>query len=253
MPPLGIHVGTLQAYQCRPGQLADGTVYIIGPGGDDDPGFILTDPVLNNDSATTSYLVGATIVGTVGSGIRKTLIPAGFIVPLPGDFEQLVFYNTSGSGANVNPDVAATTNAAGNSSAADPHVVGQRLAPSSSTFERAFRMTVTANVAVTKTWTPKADITLASMRVWSKVPCTSAGGTYLLTGTATGGPRGTRTLFTAFNLEAITAATLTAVTMATDADLLKIDKGETVSLVATSNNADLVIGDVAFSAEFTIR
>lgn len=253
MGALGIPPDISQSYQIRPGNLADGCLYVIGPKGDDNPGFILHDPVITNDNSTRDFLVGTSLAGVVGSGVRKTLVRAGWTIPFPGEFEQLVIYNVSGSGGNVAPDVLARTLGRGNSCHNVPQVPGQRLTPSGTTFDKTFRVTVTANATVTVTWTPAHDITLAAVRAWSKVPCTSAGGTYLFNAQASGGRRGTRALIAAnYSLEGISAATLASPTMGTSTDLL-VDAGELVTMTFVSNNADLVIGDLAVALEYTLR
>lgn len=242
-----------QAYLVRPGNLAVGACYVIGANGNDNPGAMLMDPVLSNASATVDYRVGATLAGVIGT--RYSLVRAGYVVPLPGHFDQLVVYNVTGAAGVIVPEVAATSshlqNSGGGSGSA---VVGQRLVPSSATFEHAFYIAAVANTATSSAWVvpPQNSITVAAVRVWSGTPCTSAGGTYLLTVTATTAAGVSRSLISSFNLETISAATLTATTLSTTTADLAVRGGETITVTATSNNADLVIGDVAVSVEFTL-
>lgn len=242
-----------QAYMIRPGNLAVGATYIIGANGNDNPGAMLLDPVLSNAHATIDYRVGATLAGVVGT--RYTLVRAGYVVPLPGHYDQLVAYNVTGAAGVVVPEVVATSSHLLNSgSGSGAGAMGQRLALNSGTFEHAFYVPVVANVATSSAWVvpPQNGITVAAIRVWSGTPCTSAGGTYLLTVTATTAAGVSRSLITAFNLETISAATLTATTLSTTTADLAVRGGETITITATSNNADLVIGDVAVSVEFTL-
>lgn len=242
-----------QAYMIRPGNLAVGATYIVGANGNDNPGAMLLDPVLSNASATIDYRVGATLAGVVGT--RYTLVRAGYVVPLPGHYDQLVVYNVAGAAGVVVPEVVATSSHLLNSgSGSAAGTMSQRLTLSGATFEHAFYIGVVANTATSVTWVvpPQNGITVTALRVWSGTPCTSAGGTYLLTATATTQAGVARSLITSYNLEAISAATLTAATVSTTAADLVIRGGETITITATSNNADLVIGDVAVSVEFTL-
>ncbi len=237
----------------RPGDLAVGAVYIVGASGNDNPGAMLLDPVLSNASATTDYRVGATLAGVVGT--RYTLVRAGYVVPLPGHYDQLVAYNVTGAAGVVVPEVVATSSHLLNSGAGSgAGAMGQRLALSGATFEHAFYVPAVANAATAVTWTvpPQSGITITAVRIWSGTPCTSAGGTYLLTATATNQAGVARSLIASVNLETIAAATLTAATLTTTTADLAVRGGETVTITATSNNADLVIGDVAVSVEFTL-
>lgn len=251
----GISPEVQQAYLYR-ASTADGNVLILGANGDDDPGFLLVDPVLSNDSAATNYRVSTSLAAAV-AGTRCALVRAGYVVPLPGHYGQLVAYNVSGSGASVNVEVAATTSHLRNSGGgAGSAMLSQRQRPATNSFFHAFRLSVVANAATSTTWLVpnKAPngATTASIKVWSKTPCTSAAGTYLLTVTATNPAGVVRSLITAFNLETISAATLTSATLSTTAADLVLRPGDLVTVTGTSNNADLVIGDVAVELAFDL-
>lgn len=251
----GLSPEVQQAYLYR-ASVADGNVLILGAGGDDDPGFVLVDPVVSNDSAATNYRVGPSL-HAVTVGTRCGLVRASYVVPLPGHFDQLVCYNVSGSGASVNGEIAATTGQLRNSgSGSGAAAIGQRERPAAKRFYRTMRIAVVANVATSVSWTVpnKAPngATLVSLKAWSKTPCTSAAGTYLLTATATNAAGAARSLISSFNLEAIVSATLTSTTLLTTSADLVLRQGETVTVTATSNNADLVIGDLAVELEFDL-
>lgn len=79
--------------------LAAKAFYVIGPGGDDDPGIALDTVVIVNDG-TTDFYVGHSLTGIL-SGARYQRVLAQTALPFEGPLDNLIIYNPEAATAAV--------------------------------------------------------------------------------------------------------------------------------------------------------
>lgn len=223
--------------------LAVGGIYIIGADGDKDPGRVLHDLEVYNDDDADDIWVSTTLTGAVTAGsTNRTRVPAGKSVFLPGAIAQLVVFNPTGSGGTVVWGVRAL-----NLGRVGPDTIGGHPGHG----EYVARVTVVQNDTVTVEVTANRNITISSVKVYSNARNTSAAGTVSM---AVENADGDDVLNTAsYDLEAISDDTLTACTLTATTARLDIDAGETISVIVTSNNADMVEGDLQVAIGYSLR
>lgn len=224
--------------------IADGELFVLGPNGDVDPGYLLQDVQIRNVGAKDIY-VAVTLRGAVGSTSFRSLIPTGASTPVElcrGPIESIAVYNLSGSGASTKVSITGDLLPLNNAGKALPSHPGHGC--------YFFRPAQSPAASAAVTLTARHKITATGLYVWSKLPRTSALGFYRLTATAGG-----RNLLAApfFDLETLVAATLAAPALVGAAAALNIEPNEPIVVTAQSDNADLSVGDLLIGLEYTFR
>ncbi len=217
--------------------LASRDVYVIGPNGDDDPGYALESVVVSNTGAT-GLRIAASLDGVVGT--RHILLPTALApVELEGPFNSLVF--------KTNTDAASTFSVTGmgyyRNSARDGGVKPSQ-GPGVLTRYRPGELGFVANTSTDTVVQIKGRETLSALKLWATAA--PSGATIELTMTDS---KGRSLLAAAFDLESLVAATLTSVPLTTSTDLLTVERGPVTLTVRSTNGADTC--DVAFELSTT--
>lgn len=224
----------------RAAGLGEGIVYAIGPGGDKNPSFVLDEVWVRNTGSKDIY-VGKGLVGAVAGSDEQILVAAGKDELLRGPFASLALYNLNGSGGA----------GAFNLDAKKLHVANHSRAGGHPGHGEIFgRLVGVGNAAVPIALKSPAKIRVTGVRTWSKVVPSSAAGTFL--GTVSG--RGNNLLSaTNINLKALTTVTLQTQALTATTASLDLEPDEDIVITGTSNNVDLVPGDVLFSILYDLR
>ncbi len=238
--------GFLAGFEHMPsGGVGEGKVFSYGKFGDIDPGSVMRDVEVRNHGTIDVYASRRGLRGAVGTTDYRQIVKAGKSGFFAGDLDNLCIYNVNGSGAVAPCGVIAEQLGRADSRDMNGH-------PGEA--EWVYRMATTANAAVTKTRTNYDPRTITGIYAWSKTVCTSAAGTYLLTATKTTVAGVSRNLLaSSLSLDGLTTVTLGTASLTATTAYLDLDPGETLILTATSNNADLVQGDLMLAVAWTLR
>lgn len=212
-----------------PSGIGDGHVFAYGVDGDLNLGRAMADVEIANTGTRDLYAAFGLKSAVAGDDYRR-LIPAGKSRFLAGVVEQLVLYNTSGSGGAALAEVAYTELPVLNSAHPNGHPGhGSSI----------FRIANSPNAAVVKTREIQIPITVTGVVVWAKSKRTSAGGAYTL---AIAGAGNNILSAATYDLEGITNAVLASVGLSATPAHLNLDPGDDLVVTVTSDNADLTAG-----------
>lgn len=212
--------------------LGEGQCYALGPGGDKNPGFVLGDIAVRN-TGTRDLLVGKGLVGAV-AGDERILVPAGTSRVLEGEYASMVLHNAQGSGGATSWDLDARKLQIRNHTKQGGHPGHGELFA---------RIAGTPNGFVQVVLEAFARMRVVGHRSWSKTVPTSTG-TFVATLTGAG-----NNLLDAasINLKGLTTVDLETQALTGTAAHLDLEPGAPIVWTATSNNVDLVAGDVLLS------
>ena len=221
--------------------LAVGAVYIVGLNGDVDPGRVMYGPEVYNLDTTDDMWVDRTLAGVLTAGSGRIRIPAGKSRFLPGAWGTLVAHNPSTSGGTIAWGIVYEDRGA-----LGPFVAGGHPGHGS----LAARYTVVQNDVVTKTYTVQRRLTITGYRAFSVAKNTSAAGSVLLAVSA----RAVSLLTSAtYDLEGITNGAIATVGLTATTSRLDLEPGDVITETVTSNNVDMVEGDLATALLYTLR
>lgn len=222
--------------------LAVGAVHIVGAYGDANPGKVLTDVEVYNTSEDDDIFVALTLTDAVTAGSSRIRVPAGKSRFLAGPVAQLVVHNPAASGGAVTWGIVALK-----TNRNLPDVLGGHPGHG----EHAVRIVAVQDDDATETVRTVRAVVYSSFCAYSDVENTSASGGVTLTIEAGGND-----LLAAvpYDLEAgITPGTLDEIAQTATAADLSLDAGADVTITVTSDNADMVEGDLAIGLRYVLR
>lgn len=218
--------------------IGEGLAVVLGPKGDRDPGFVLSDLVLYNTGAKDLY-VAPTLTEAV-SGEARYPMATGSAIPLElaADIDQLVLFNANGSAGSTTAKLSASRTARRNSGREAGH-------PGNGEF--VIRATPVANNTVVYSVTPRKPITLSAFKTWSKVVPSGAACTAAL---ASGGKN--LLSVATIDLTALTTVTLQSHTLTATVADRNIDAGVPITLTIVGG-AGLTPGDLLAALTHSLR
>jgi len=221
--------------------LAVGGVYIVGPNGHTDPGRVMYAVEVYNSDDTDDMWVARTLADAVTAGSGRIRVPAGKSRFLPGAWGTLVAHLPSTAAGTVVWGLVYERRGE-----LGPFVVGGHPG------HGAIDVTITAvqDAVATLSLTVQRNMTISGIRAFSNARNTSAGGAILLAVKVA-----TLTLLTGatFDLETISDDTLATVGLTATTARLDLNIGDVIVITVTSNNADMVEGDLALGLLYTLR
>ena len=223
--------------------LAEGELFTLGPGGDEDPECLIEDLVSRNPGAVALF-ASSTLRGALGTTSDAETIPAESLSPgIDTQVDTLFICNRDGTAGSGAVSLTGSRTLLNNSGKTPPCHSGHGC--------NAFLIPAVDSDASTVTRTVYTRRTVVHVGVYSKSVRTLTG-TYLLTVQVRNAKGVVRNLLAAatFNLETLVAKTLSAPTLTTNLTDLVLEVGDTVEVIATSDNT-LSAGDLMVAVETT--
>jgi len=213
----------------------EGAVYLVTPNGDKDFGRVLGDIEVGNPAAFDIW-VGKTLSEAVTAGSERVRVLAGKSTFLAGPYATMVVYNPAGSGGSCLWRINALKTARLNPGVRGGHAGhGEIMA----------RVVAVANGVATVRVTTWRACTITGARAWSDVKEASAAGSVLL---AIKNALNEDILSSgSYDLEGMTNNVLATLPLTATTSRLSLAAGATLDIKVTSNNIDLVVGDLAIA------
>lgn len=223
--------------------LAEGELLVIGPGGTEDPGYLIEDFVPRNPGAVALF-ASSTLRGALGTTSDAETIPAESLSPgIDTQIDTVFICNRDGTGAAGAVSLTGAYTPLNNSGKTPPCHSGHGCI--------ALTIAAVNSGASTVTRTVYTRRTIVHVGVYSKSVRTLTG-TYLLTVQVRSAAGVVRNVLAAatFDLESLVAKTLSAPTLTANLSALVLEVGDTVEAIATSDNT-LAAGDLVVAVETT--
>lgn len=234
-------MSVVQSYSKANLSLAAGAMYVIGPGGDDDPKHALSGTVVVN-SGTVNLYVGHSLTGLLSGG-HYTVVIAGTALPFEGDLDNLIIYNPEAATAGA---FSVSAMCCHRNSGQDGGVLGAQDTPGSTTRYQVIRVSKVAGATTATTVPVKYQRTLTTIKGYSVTVATGATITIDLLN-----PAGLSLLAAIMDAEAHTTKVLyTATTLAQTLGSLTVSRDCSLSF-ASSAGGDTV-GDALIELAHTV-
>lgn len=222
--------------------LAEGEVYVVGPGGHYDPGTIFEDLAIR--AQTEDVFVSSSLRGAVGDTDEAEQVPP-LVAPAPErtPVDTLFLCNRQGSGGSAKVSVRAGLVPINNSGQGKPCHPGHG--------SWAFVVPEVPEGVATIERTVQFARTVAGVQLYAKTPRTSAAGYYRVYVERVRGTEVRSLLAAAYvDAEALSGTTISKPALAV-AQLLELRPGDLVRVRAESDNADLTSGDLLVVVDVT--
>lgn len=222
--------------------IAEGEVYVIGPGGHYDPGVVFEDVAIRTQ--TEDVFVSSSLRGVVGDTDEAEQVPP-LVAPTPERWpvDTLFLCNRQGSGGSAKVSIRAGLVPINNSGQGKP------CHPGNGTW--AFVVPEVPDGVATVERTVQFARTVAGVSLYAKTPRTSAAGDYRVYVERVRGSEVRSLLSAAYvDAESLSGTTINKPALAV-ASILDLRPGDKVRVRADSDNADLTSGDLLVAVDVT--